>query len=104
MAKNLIVFFSRAGENILNSVVQKLEVGNTEVASDFITEFVEADKFKVEMVNPYHLPEAHVRYKDGFTTASDDAVDCPGNCTECACTDYGCWVIENGQQVVFNYH
>lgn len=58
----------------------------------------------MEMVNPYHLPEAHVRYKDGFTTASDDAIDCPGNCTECACTDDGCWVIESGQQVVFNYH
>lgn len=57
MSKNLIVFFSRAGENILNSVVQKLEVGNTEVAANFITEFVEADKFKVEMVNPY--PETY---------------------------------------------
>lgn len=56
------------------------------------------------MVNPFSLPEAHVRYRDGTTTASEDAVECGGNCTECAVTDSGCWVLKNGQQVVFNEH
>lgn len=54
--------------------------------------------------NPYNLPEAHVRYRDGTTTASDNAVRCGGNCTECAITDGGCWTLKKGEQVVFNEH
>jgi len=58
----------------------------------------------MEMVNPYNLPEAHVRYRDGSTTARSDAVFCGGNCTECALTDSGCWKLGYGDQVVFNKH
>lgn len=54
--------------------------------------------------NPYGLPEAHVRYRDGSTTARKDAVECGGNCTECAVTSGGCWSLRPGQQVVFNEH
>lgn len=56
------------------------------------------------MDNPYLLPEAHVRYRDGYTTASDNAKECGGNCTECAITDGGCWTLKSGEQVVFNEH
>jgi len=56
------------------------------------------------MVNPFSLPEAHVRYRNGTTTASADAKECGGNCTECAVTDDGCWTLKNGEQVVFNEH
>lgn len=58
----------------------------------------------LEMANPFSLPEAHVRYRDGSTTARRDAVECPGNCTECAMTDCGCWVLKPGEQVVFREH
>lgn len=58
----------------------------------------------LEMVNPYNLPEAHVLYKDGTTTARDDAVMCGGNCTNCALTDCGCWTLGPGEQVVFKEH
>lgn len=58
----------------------------------------------LDVVNPFRLPEAHVRYRSGFTTARDDAVECGGNCTECALTDGGCWSLQKGQQVVFNEH
>lgn len=58
----------------------------------------------LEMANPFSLPEAHVRYRDGSTTARDDAVECGGNCTECALTEGGCWNLQKGQQVVFNEH
>lgn len=58
----------------------------------------------LDMVNPFSLPEAHVRYRDSSTTASDDAVECGGNCTECALTEGGCWSLQKGQQVVFNEH
>ena len=56
------------------------------------------------MVNPYNLPEAHVKFRDGTTTARADAKKCGGNCTECAVTDGGCWVLECGEQVVFDEH
>ena len=58
----------------------------------------------IEMVNPHNLPEAHVRYKDGSTTAREDARLCSGNCTECATTDGGCWTAKHGEQVVFREH
>ena len=35
----------------------------------------------VEMLNPHNLPEAHVRFRDGTTTAKPDAKLCNGNCT-----------------------
>ena len=54
--------------------------------------------------NKYDLPEAHVRYRDGTTTADDGAKECGGNCTECATTDEGCWILKRGEQVVFNEH
>lgn len=60
--------------------------------------------YDIKMVNPYNLPEAHVRYRDGSTTAREDAKLCGGNCTECAMTDGGCWTIKYGEQIVFNEH
>ena len=56
------------------------------------------------MENPFKLPEAHVLFKDGTTTASDTATPCGGNCTECAITDAGCWTLRQGEQVVFHEH
>lgn len=58
----------------------------------------------LRMDNPFQLPEAHVRYKDGTTTARSDAKECGGNCTECARTSGGCWSLHTGEQVVFNEH
>lgn len=58
----------------------------------------------LEMDNPYEFPEAHVRFRDGTTTASPYAKECEGNCTKCANTNDGCWTLKSGQQVVFNEH
>ena len=58
----------------------------------------------LEMVNPFSLPEAHVLYRDGSTTAKPGATACGGNCSECALTDGGCWTLKHGEQVVFNEH
>ena len=58
----------------------------------------------LQMDNPFQLPEAHVVFRDGTTTARTDAVLCGGNCTECAVTDGGCWSLTNGQQIVFKEH
>lgn len=58
----------------------------------------------LKMENPHGLPEAHVRYKDGTTTAHENAVQCSGNCTECALTEGGCWSLKDGLEVVFDEH
>lgn len=54
--------------------------------------------------NPFLLPEAHVRYRDGTTTAAPSAKECGGNCATCATTGEGCWTLHNGEQVVFDEH
>ena len=58
----------------------------------------------LEMDNPFSLPEAHVIYRDGSTTARQDAKICKGNCTECAVTDSGCWDLQRGEQIAFKEH
>lgn len=58
----------------------------------------------LEMKNPFHFPEAHVLFRNGTTTARAGAKVCGGNCTECAITDSGCWVLKHGEQVVFHEH
>ena len=58
----------------------------------------------MKMENPYNLPEAHVKYSDGSTTASQNAKPCGGNCTNCALTNGGCWSLKSGEQIVFKKH
>ena len=55
----------------------------------------------LQMVNPFNLPVAYVRYRDGHTEAPDGAYACSGNCSECARTDGGCWSLKEGESVVF---
>lgn len=58
----------------------------------------------LEMINPFSLPTAHVRHRDGSSTASESAKECGGNCTECAVTDGGCWSLDKSEEIVFNEH
>lgn len=58
----------------------------------------------LDMNNPNRFPEAHVRYKDGTTTANNNAKKCGGNCTKCAQTSGGCWTLGTGEQVIFDEH
>lgn len=58
----------------------------------------------LSMENPYGLPEAHVVYRDGTTTARVGYTPCSGNCTECAITNSGCWELQRGEQIAFNEH
>ena len=48
--KNLIIYFSRAGENYSVGYINK---GNTEVIADYIKELTNADTFKIVMKKPY---------------------------------------------------
>lgn len=59
----------------------------------------------MKMDNPYKLPQSHVLYEDGKTTAPEyGAVYCGGNCSECAFKGEGCWNLKKGEHVVFHAH
>lgn len=59
----------------------------------------------MEMENPHCLPEAHVLYEDGKTTAPKyGAYYCSGNCSECAFEDKGCWTLKRNEHVIFRIH
>ena len=53
MAKTLIAFFSRAGENYFAGAMRYVKVGNTEIVAGIMKDMIEADSFKIEMKNPY---------------------------------------------------
>ena len=53
MAKNLIIYYSRRGENYVNGVIVSLEKGNTERAAEYIRQAVGGDLFEVDTVKPY---------------------------------------------------
>lgn len=53
MSKNLIIYYSRKGENYVNGSLKFLEKGNTEIAAEFIQKAVGGDMFRVETVKPY---------------------------------------------------
>ena len=50
---NLIVYYSRKGENYWNGEVVNLKKGNTAIVAEFIKKAVGGDLFEVETVKPY---------------------------------------------------
>ena len=53
MAKNLIIYYSRKGENYWNGGVRNIPKGNTEIVAEFIQKAVGGDLFEVDTVKPY---------------------------------------------------
>ena len=53
MSGDLILYFSRAGENYYEGDLKVVEKGNTEVVADYIKEITNGDVFKVEPEIPY---------------------------------------------------
>lgn len=51
--KNLIIYYSRRGQNYVNGSIKNLEKGNAELITGFIKDAVGADVFEVETVKPY---------------------------------------------------
>ena len=50
---NLIVYFSRKGNNYWDGSIKNLPKGNTEIVAEWIKEAVGGDLFEVETVKPY---------------------------------------------------
>lgn len=53
MANNLIIYFSRAGENYVNGNIEKLTTGNTEICAKYIQQAVGGDLLEVKTVKAY---------------------------------------------------
>ena len=53
MANNLIIYYSRTGENYVNGGVRNLSKGNTETVAEFIQEAVGGDLFEIQTVKSY---------------------------------------------------
>ena len=53
MAKTLVVYYSRKGENYMPEGIRILEKGNTEYAAQYIQKALDADIFEVDTVKPY---------------------------------------------------
>lgn len=51
--KNLIVYYSRKGQNYWNGSIKNLEKGNTETVAEFIQKAVGGDLFEIETVKSY---------------------------------------------------
>ena len=53
MAKNLISYYSRKGENYWNGSIKNIAKGNTEIVAEFIQKAVGGDLFEVDTVKTY---------------------------------------------------
>ena len=53
MAKNLIIYYSRRGENYWNGGIKNIAKGNTEIVAEFIQNAVGGDLFEVDTVKTY---------------------------------------------------
>lgn len=53
MSKNLIIYYSRKGENYWNGSIKSIPKGNTKIVAEFIQKAVGGDLFEVETVKEY---------------------------------------------------
>ena len=53
MAENLIIYYSRKGENYVNGSIKTLAKGNTEIAAEYIQKAVGGDMFEIDTVKRY---------------------------------------------------
>ena len=53
MSKNLIIYYSRKGENYVNGRILDLKKGNTEICAEFIQKAVGGDLFEIETAEEY---------------------------------------------------
>lgn len=53
MAKTLVIYYSRDGQNYVNGAVETLAKGNTEIIAEDIQQATGADLFKLETVKEY---------------------------------------------------
>ena len=65
---SLVIYFSHVGENYMSDGIRNIEIGNTKIVADFISEITGADLFEVETkeLYPYNYKECCDRAKFEF--------------------------------------
>ena len=53
MVKNLILYYSRKGQNYWNGGIKDIAKGNTEIVAEFIQKAIGGDLFEIDTVKPY---------------------------------------------------
>ena len=53
MAKTVVIYYSRRGQNYVNGLIEDLKKGNTEIVAEYIKDAVNADLFEIETVKEY---------------------------------------------------
>ena len=64
MANNLIIYYSRKGQNYWNGSIRELKKGNTEIVAEYIQKAVGGDLFEIETVQAY---------SEDYTTCTEEA-------------------------------
>lgn len=55
MAKDLIIYYSRTGENYWNGGIRNIAKGNTENVAEFIQRAIGSGLFEIETVKTYDI-------------------------------------------------
>ena len=57
-------------------------------------------------VNPHKLPVSSPIWKDGSKSCmcTENVINCPGDCTDCATVKSGCWGAKSGDTILFEAH
>lgn len=72
MSKNLIIYYSRKGNNYVNGSILSLSKGNTEIVAEYIQNAAGGDLFKVETVKEYS-PDYMTCTEEAKAELRDDA-------------------------------
>ena len=64
MSKNLIIYYSRKGENYFGGSIRSIAKGNTEIVAEYIQNAIGGDLFEVDTVKPYSAD---------YTTCTEEA-------------------------------
>lgn len=72
MAKNLILYYSRRGENYVNVRIENLRKGNTEICAQYIQNAVGGELFEIQTVNDYSK-DYHICTEEAAQEAKDHA-------------------------------
>ena len=83
--KNLVIYYSRSGENYVNGSITNIKKGNTEYIAEFIRDNFGADLFKAETVKPYaesYMDCIREAQKELDTDARPQLKEYPGDISE----------------------
>lgn len=79
---NLIVFFSRKGQNYINGTIQNVTKGHVKTVAEFIQNTVGGDMFEIKTVKPYprdYHKCTNVAQKELLNNSRPTLLPCPEN-------------------------